>query len=60
MARLTIPIKFDEEKLRQLVNEAVERLKAEGYIWKDNPQPLPEPPAPSYIGGNLDGKQLLG
>ena len=36
---LTIPIQFDEDKLREIVKEAVERLKAEGYIWKDKPQP---------------------
>lgn len=32
---LEIPIQFDEEKLREIVQEAIEKLKAEGYIWKD-------------------------
>ena len=35
MATLTIPIQFDEDKLREIVAEAVEKLKAEGYIWRD-------------------------
>jgi biotin operon repressor len=42
---MTLTFTFDEEKLREIVNEAVERLKAEGYIWKED---------------NEDGKQLLG
>ena len=37
--QLTIPIQFDEDKLREIVEEAVARLKAEGYIWRDSPQP---------------------
>lgn len=32
---LTIPIQFDEDKLREIVAEAVEKLKAEGWIWRD-------------------------
>ena len=32
--KLTFPIYLDEEKLREIVEEAVERLKAEGYIWR--------------------------
>ena len=35
MAELKCKIEFDEEKLRELVEQAVERLKAEGYIWRD-------------------------
>lgn len=36
---LKMAVQFDEDKLRELVAEAVERLKAEGYIWRDNPPP---------------------
>lgn len=36
---LKLNLTFDEDKLRELVAEAVARLKAEGYIWKDKPQP---------------------
>lgn len=32
---LKMKLEFDENKLRELVAEAVERLKAEGYIWRD-------------------------
>ena len=63
MAQLTIPIVLDEDKLREIVNEAVARLKAEGYIWKDNPQPMILPDAPELVplmGGNLSGKHILG
>ena len=56
MAQLTIPIQFDEDKLRELVEEAVARLKAEGYIWKDSPPVLPDTPT---IGG-IDGEHILG
>lgn len=56
--QLTIPITFDEDKLREIVNEAVARLKAEGYIWRDNPQPMVLPDTPT-IGG-IDGKYILG
>ena len=49
--QLTIPIQFDEDKLREIVAEAVERLKAEGYIWKDSPSVLPDTPT----GGNNYG-----
>ena len=43
--KLEIPIQFNEEKLKELVIEAIEKLKAEGYIWRE---------------GEQDGKQLLG
>ena len=56
--QLTIPIQFDEDKLREIVNEAVARLKAEGYIWRDNPQPLVLPDTPTV--GGIDGKHILG
>ena len=56
MAQLTIPIQFDEDKLREIVNEAVARLKAEGYIWRDSPPVLPDTPT---IGG-IDGEYILG
>lgn len=42
---MTLTFTFDEEKLREIVKEAVERLKAEGYIWKED---------------NENGEQLLG
>ena len=62
MAQLTIPITFDEDKLREIVEEAVARLKAEGYIWKDNPQPMVLPDAPELVplGGMHNGKHILG
>ena len=34
---LKLNIEFDEEKLKELVAQAVEKLKAEGYIWRDEP-----------------------
>lgn len=37
---LKLDVAFDEDKLRELVAEAVERLKAEGYIWRDDPKPF--------------------
>lgn len=37
---LKLNIEFDEDKLRELVEQAVERLKAEGYIWRDTPKPF--------------------
>lgn len=37
---LKIPIQFDEDKLKEIVEEAVKRLKAEGYIWRNEPQPF--------------------
>ena len=33
---LKMNLTFDEDKLRELVAEAVARLKAEGYIWRDD------------------------
>ena len=42
---MTLTFTLDEEKLREIVAEAVERLKAEGYIWKEDKE---------------DGEQLLG
>lgn len=35
---LKLNIEYDEEKLRELVAEAVKRLKDEGYIWRDKPE----------------------
>ena len=35
MRELTIPIQFDEDKLKEIVAEAIEKLKAEGWIWRD-------------------------
>lgn len=32
---MKLTIQFDEDKLREIVAEAVERLKAEGWIWRD-------------------------
>ena len=53
---LNLKITFDEDKLREIVNEAVTRLKAEGYIWRDSPPVLPDTPT---IGG-IDGEHILG
>lgn len=43
---LKLAIQYDEDKLKELVEEAVARLKSEGYIWRDNPPP--------YNGGHLE------
>lgn len=32
---MELKIVLNEDKLREIVAEAVEQLKAEGYIWKD-------------------------
>lgn len=32
---MELKIVFDEDKMREIVAEAVERLKAEGYIWRE-------------------------
>ena len=32
---MELTIQFDEDKLREIVAEAVAKLKAEGYIWRD-------------------------
>ena len=37
---LKLNIEFDEDKLQELVAQAVEKLKAEGYIWRDAPKPF--------------------
>lgn len=37
---LKIPIVWDEDKLKEIVEQAVEKLKAEGYIWKDKDKPF--------------------
>ena len=37
--KLEIPIVFDEDKLQEIVKKAVEKLKEEGYIYKDISQP---------------------
>ncbi len=37
---LKLNLEFDEEKLQELVAQAVEKLKAEGYIWRDQPEPF--------------------
>ena len=49
---LKIPIIWDEDKLQEIVEKAVEKLKAEGYIWKEG-QPVP------YDWGTHN-EQLLG
>lgn len=36
---LKMNLTFDEDKLREIVAQAVANLKAEGYIWRDKPQP---------------------
>ena len=35
---MKLKIELDEEKLQELVAQAVEKLKAEGYIWRDKPE----------------------
>lgn len=35
--KMELKIVFDENKMREIVAEAVEKLKAEGYIWRDKP-----------------------
>ena len=52
---LNLKITLDEDKLREIVAEAVARLKAEGYIWRDSPPVLPDTPT---IGG-IDGEHIL-
>lgn len=32
---IPIQIVWDEDKLREIVAEAIEKLKAEGYIWRE-------------------------
>ena len=32
---MELKIVFDEDKMRGIVAEAVEKLKAEGYIWRE-------------------------
>lgn len=34
---MELKIQFDEEKLQELITEAVDKLKREGYIWRDKP-----------------------
>ena len=36
MAQLSFQIQFDEDKLRELVEEKVTELKAEGWLYKDD------------------------
>ena len=37
MMKLSFQVVLDEEKLEQIVQDAVKALKDAGYIWKDNP-----------------------
>jgi hypothetical protein len=32
---MELKIVFDEDKMREIVAEAVNQLKAEGYIWRE-------------------------
>ena len=52
---LNLKITLDEDKLSEIVADAVARLKAEGYIWRDSPPVLPDTPT---IGG-IDGEHIL-
>jgi len=36
---------FDEDKMRELVEEAVTKLKAEGYLYRDPLKVLPDTPS---------------
>lgn len=57
---MKLTLTFDEEKLRELLNEAVERLKAEGYIWKDSPPVLPDTPTTGGIDGSINSQRETG
>lgn len=37
--KLEIPIQFDEEKLREIVREHIEKLKEEGWLYRDISKP---------------------
>lgn len=37
MMELKLTIQLSEDKLEQIVQDAVKALKDAGYIWKDNP-----------------------
>ena len=39
---MTLNISFDEDKLRELVEEAVKRLIEEGYIWREQEDEVEE------------------
>ena len=52
---LNLKITLDEDKLRELVAEAVARLKAEGYIWRDKPQPYDWSKNDEQLLGREDG-----
>lgn len=52
---LKLNLTFDEDKLREIVAEAVARLKAEGYIWRDKPQPYDWSKNDEQLLGREDG-----
>lgn len=44
--KLEMTIQFDEEKMREIIEEAVVKLKAEGYLYRDPLKVLPDTPSP--------------
>lgn len=56
---LKLTVNFDEDKLREIVAEAVENLKREGYIWRDVPHVLPDTPSP-YLSNMPQTAQING
>lgn len=45
MMKMELKIQFDEEKMQELIEQAVEKLKAEGYIWRNTCLVLPDVPS---------------
>lgn len=43
---LKLNLTFDEEKMKDIVAEAVAKLKAEGYLYRDPLKVLPDTPSP--------------
>ncbi len=48
---LKLNLAFDEDKLKELVEQAVEKLKAEGWIWKEPTMVLPDTPTIGETNG---------
>lgn len=45
---LKLNIEFDEEKMKEIVEQAVANLKAEGWLYRDSLKVLPDTPS-TYI-----------
>ena len=52
IVELKMSLIYDEDKLQELVAQAVEKLKAEGWIWREPEMVLPDTPT----SGEIDGK----